>query len=111
LAISLHSFTGQQEGDVVWLRWESITEDGAQRYRIERSIDLRSWQEIGELPARGTPSVYTFADRELPAQVGSVFLSALGRERGRQGAKLWSRRGGIRGEAACADSANHFTFR
>ena len=73
LAISLHSFTGQQEGDVVWLRWESITEDGAQRYRIERSIDLRSWQEIGELPARGASSVYTFADRELPAQVGSVF--------------------------------------
>jgi hypothetical protein len=73
LAISLHSFTGQQEGDVVWLRWESITEDGAQRYRIERSTDLRSWQEIGELPARGASSVYTFADRELPAQVGSVF--------------------------------------
>ncbi len=73
LAITLESFSGAQEGEVVWLRWQSTAEEAGWHYRIERSTDLRSWQEIGVLPARGEPSSYSFADRFLPAQVGSVF--------------------------------------
>lgn len=74
LAVTLESFTAQQEeAGAVWVRWESVVEEGLRRYRIERSTNLQTWEQIGELPALGQPAQYAFPDKDLPARVGSVF--------------------------------------
>lgn len=57
----------------MWVRWESIVEEGLREYRLERSTDLQAWSEVGVIPAQGRPSQYAFADKEVPARVGSVF--------------------------------------
>ncbi|ANQ52183.2 T9SS type A sorting domain-containing protein [Flammeovirga sp. MY04] len=65
LPVELISFTGEIEGDEVTLKWATATEENASHYEIERSVDGRNYETIGEVNAAGNSNTlqnYTFID-------------------------------------------------
>ncbi|RYC69300.1 T9SS type A sorting domain-containing protein [Spirosoma sordidisoli] len=54
LPVSLLSFTAKPEGDRVQIAWSTAWERDASRFDIERSADLKEFETVGSVPARGT---------------------------------------------------------
>lgn len=54
LPVTLLSFTAKSEGDRVQLAWATTSERDADRFMVERSIDLREYVVVGEVAAKGT---------------------------------------------------------
>jgi len=63
LPVELMSFVAQQgEHNDVELNWRTAIEKNSEKFIIERSNDLQTIKEIGEIPSRGNYSTYTFFD-------------------------------------------------
>ncbi|MBB3699185.1 T9SS type A sorting domain-containing protein [Flammeovirga yaeyamensis] len=65
LPVELISFTGDINNDEVTLKWSTATEVNASHYEIERSVDGRNYEKIGEVNAAGNSNTlqnYTFID-------------------------------------------------
>ena len=58
----LTTFKASESGATNNLTWSSAHEDGGTTFHIERSADGKTYEEIGEMPARGSNSNYTFTD-------------------------------------------------
>jgi hypothetical protein len=54
LPVELLSFDGYQKGDAVLLKWRTASEENAEHYRIQRSIDGEDWEALGRVDAAGT---------------------------------------------------------
>jgi endonuclease/exonuclease/phosphatase family metal-dependent hydrolase len=63
LPIKLNYFTAEKNNEAVNLSWSSALESNSKEYRIERSVDGRSFIEIGTVHARGVASKYQFQDQ------------------------------------------------
>ena len=66
LPLALTSFTGQVEGSINVLRWETATEKDVHFHAVERSTDGIKWQEIGRKNGLANSSVttqYSLEDR------------------------------------------------
>lgn len=53
LPIELKHFTARAQNEVVRLDWASYTESNNERYVVERSIDGKNFEVIGEVPGAG----------------------------------------------------------
>lgn len=65
LPVQLRDFTAVREGKTARLRWNTVSEQNALRFSIERSEDGWRYQAIGTVQARGNsgdPSSYAFLD-------------------------------------------------
>lgn len=65
LPIELASFRGETLKDNNLLRWQTATEKNVEKYILERSLDGREWEKIGEVKATGNSSIvrsYSFND-------------------------------------------------
>lgn len=62
LPIELLSFTGNREGTVNVLRWESASESGMREYVLERSLDGKNFVDVAHIPARNKASTYSYND-------------------------------------------------
>lgn len=63
LPVELVSFVAKQgEHNNVELNWRTAIEKNSEKFIIERSSDLQSIKEIGEISSRGNYSTYTFFD-------------------------------------------------
>ena len=74
LPIELASFTGQQQGEAINLRWETASEMNNDFFTLERSYDGNEFKQIGIIPGSGTtgqPVTYTFDD--YPAYTGIIY--------------------------------------
>ncbi len=70
LPIALSDFTAQARGQEALLNWETSTEENAQGFEIQRSVDGENWSRIGWLDAMGNSEElinYSFVDKD-PAQ-------------------------------------------
>jgi len=66
LPLELKSFTGQVQGNVNILNWETLTEKNVQSHLVERSVDGTRWSEIGTVAGKGDSQVsvkYSLEDR------------------------------------------------
>ncbi len=66
LPLELKSFTGQVQGNVNVLNWETLTEKNVRVHIVERSIDGTRWTEVGQVAGKGDSQVsvkYTLEDR------------------------------------------------
>lgn len=66
LPIELLSFTGQEYGKGIMLRWATGSENGSSHFSVRRSTDLASWRLVGVVGAAGasmTPRQYELLDR------------------------------------------------
>ncbi|MCX7606906.1 MAG: hypothetical protein N2170_06555 [Bacteroidia bacterium] len=73
LPVLLESFDATLEGGEVYIRWQSAEERGISRYQVERSGDLRRWEPVGFLPARGQASSYELKDGSFPSGYASLY--------------------------------------
>jgi hypothetical protein len=69
LPIKIKSFTAQAQSDnSVLLRWVSVFEANSSKFVIQKSLDGRSFSDVGEVKAAGNSAStlnYTFNDRQL----------------------------------------------
>jgi hypothetical protein len=66
LPVELLSFTGQEYGDGILLKWSTGSENGSSHFSVRRSTDLSSWRLIGVVGAAGvsqTIQQYSLVDR------------------------------------------------
>ncbi len=66
LPLELKSFTGQVQGSMNVLNWETLTEQNVQTHIVERSADGLRWTEVGRVNAKGNSQVsakYSLEDR------------------------------------------------
>lgn len=79
LPVELTSFTGETRDDKNILHWRTLSEENTDRFIIERSIDGRNWQPIGEKKAVGNSTVlqsYSFVD-SAPLEKGYYRLRVI----------------------------------
>ncbi len=69
LPVTLIDFNGQKDKESVLLRWYATQETSFKKYVIERSIDGRTFNAVGEVEGRNLAN-YSFTDTDLPR--GSV---------------------------------------
>ncbi|SEP95109.1 fibronectin type III domain-containing protein [Neolewinella agarilytica] len=62
MPVSLSSFTAMTDQDKVVLSWATASENGTDRFVIERQVESAAFSEIGSVPAAGNPSDYQFTD-------------------------------------------------
>ena len=64
LPVTFTSFTGQNTGNINYLRWEVENEYDLLRYELERSLDGISFQTIGNVVSRNStnPTAYNYND-------------------------------------------------
>ena len=65
LPVELLAFTAEAEGPAARLRWTTVSEKNSARFEVERSVNGKQFERIGEEPAQGTkasPTSYTFLD-------------------------------------------------
>ncbi|WP_281614579.1 T9SS type A sorting domain-containing protein [Flammeovirga sp. SubArs3] len=65
LPVELISFSATMVDDAVTLKWSTASEINCERFIIEKSLDKKSWTEIGNQSGQGTTfttSEYTFID-------------------------------------------------
>ena len=71
LPVTLVAFTAQAvPGPAVQLRWQTATEQAADHFEVERSLDGTSFTRLATLPAAGTSPTrqdYAYRDAALPA--------------------------------------------
>ncbi|GAA4432054.1 hypothetical protein GCM10023091_03600 [Ravibacter arvi] len=76
LPVTLISFNAKVVENNAQLEWQTASEDNAAHFDIERSLDARSFQKIGEVTATGnsnTPQRYNFTDHSLGNQLQTVY--------------------------------------
>lgn len=72
LPVTLVSFRAVAQGGAALLSWAVVQESGLRYYQVERSLDGRGFQPVGQVAARGGASLsYTFSDNTLAQAVGS----------------------------------------
>ncbi|WP_020569668.1 DUF5060 domain-containing protein [Neolewinella persica] len=70
LPVTLTDFSGRAEKTTAILNWSTATENGADRFIVERSLDGRSFHQIGEVGAAGNTTAttnYDFKDESTTA--------------------------------------------
>jgi len=67
LPLELLTFKGSLQNDETFLQWETANETNTSHFAVERSVDGRSFDGIGSVPANGnsTANKYSFADNEV----------------------------------------------
>jgi hypothetical protein len=76
LPVELAAFEAQQQGTAVQLNWRTASEKNSARFEVERSLDGRSFEQIGTVSAAGNSTAvrtYAFADRQLPTHSGNCY--------------------------------------
>jgi uncharacterized delta-60 repeat protein len=77
LPVELTAFTATAEGpQTVRLAWVTASERNSARFEVERSLDGRSFQTIGTVPAAGSSSTrrtYSLPDQQLPAGASPLY--------------------------------------
>jgi hypothetical protein len=66
LPVELVLFTGEKQGQVVLLNWETATENNCSYFTIERSTNGLTFEDIGRVTGNGTstqPHAYTLTDQ------------------------------------------------
>ncbi len=64
--VELLSFTGQEHGSGIELKWATGSENGSSHFTVRRSTDLVSWRLVGIVGAAGVsvvPQSYSLVDR------------------------------------------------
>jgi hypothetical protein len=67
LPVTLSGFRGEYRNGVTLLNWSTASEQSADRFEIEKSIDSRNFATIGSVKAQGTTStgaMYNYTDQE-----------------------------------------------
>ncbi|WP_353718763.1 T9SS type A sorting domain-containing protein [Dyadobacter sp. 676] len=75
LPVTLASFDALREGNAVALKWATTEEMNAARFEVERSLNGKSWDKIGDVAARGESTVrveYSFVDIQ-PAEGENLY--------------------------------------
>jgi hypothetical protein len=57
LPITLLSFTGEAKEGKAHLSWQTASEESNDHFRIERSVDLSSWEVVGRVDGAGTSHI------------------------------------------------------
>ncbi len=71
LPVTLVSFRAVAQGSAALLNWVVVQESGISHYQVERSLDGRSFQPVGQVAARGGASLsYSFRDNTLAQAAG-----------------------------------------
>lgn len=76
LPVTLVDFTAQAEGAAARLRWTTATELNNARFTVERSLDGRTFTQVGTVAGAGTSATrhdYTLLDTQLPAGVSLLY--------------------------------------
>jgi hypothetical protein len=76
LPVELSVFTAEVNGRAVRLAWTTASEKNSAHFEIERSLDGRSFERIGEVAAQGnttSPTGYTFRDSQTPKSPTLVY--------------------------------------
>ena len=66
LPVSLTSFTGKYDNGAALLHWSTASEQGTDRFDVERSLDAHEFVTVGSVTASGytiTATDYNFSDR------------------------------------------------
>ena len=74
LPVTLTYFTGNQEGDMIQLRWQTASEINNDFFTLERSFDAKTFVPIGRVEGKGNTSektTYSFTD--YPGVSGLVY--------------------------------------
>ena len=66
MPVKLSDFTATKKENTVQLNWKTLSETNFSGFNIERSIDGKNFETIGNIVAKGTASEYTFVDNKLP---------------------------------------------
>jgi len=79
LPLHLLTFKGSLQNNVTQLEWETTNEVNTSQFVIERSLDGRSFQQIGATPAKNNNSKnkYSFIDYEAMRQSSSILYYRL----------------------------------
>lgn len=64
-ATILEDFTVTPGNNRITIRWESASEIGLQRYKLERSVDGSPFVEIASIVPRGDHQIYQYIDTEI----------------------------------------------
>lgn len=76
LPVTLVGFTAQATGAAVQLNWNTSVELNNDRFEVERSLDGKQFQRIGQVRGGGTTNTgatYAFTDKALPAHAGTMY--------------------------------------
>ncbi|WP_051359756.1 T9SS type A sorting domain-containing protein [Adhaeribacter aquaticus] len=68
LPVTLASFTGANQGQVVELIWVTATEENNSYFQVERSTDGKTFSQIGQVAGKGTTKLqqtYSFTDKVI----------------------------------------------
>ncbi len=57
LPVELIDFTGQAVGEAVHLNWSTASERNSDYFLLERSTDSRTFEPLGQVPARGNSAI------------------------------------------------------
>lgn len=66
LPVTLTAFTVRAEGVIAWLQWSTAKETNSDRFEIERSLNGKSWEKLGEVLSHRESKIlerYEFWDR------------------------------------------------
>ncbi|MCX7834753.1 MAG: hypothetical protein N2450_01630 [bacterium] len=61
----LEDFTVTPGNNRIHVRWESSSEVGLQRYKLERSVDGSPFVEIASIQPRGDHQIYQYIDTDI----------------------------------------------
>ncbi len=76
LPVTLVSFDAKAVESNALLEWQTTSEENASHFEVERSLDARSFQKIGEVAAAGFSNGlqrYSFTDRSFGNQLQTVY--------------------------------------
>jgi hypothetical protein len=76
LPVVLLDFVAQPQGAAVQLAWHTASEKNSARFDIERSLDGRTFRQLGAVAAQGTTSrthSYSFRDAQLPGGTATLY--------------------------------------
>lgn len=68
LPVHFIAFTVLRKSNDAWLQWSTMTEQGVVTFEVERSLDGRTWETAGSVPAAGNSQSiqqYSFTDRNV----------------------------------------------
>jgi hypothetical protein len=67
LPLTLLNFTDKADKQTALLTWQTAKERSVANFDIEKSLDGKTFEKIGELKANNTPSVYSAFDNDFTA--------------------------------------------
>ena len=77
LPIKLSSVSAHNQGTVNVVKWSTATEEKGQIFNIERSIDGRTFTQIGAAKANGKASDYSFTDEKAVTGINYYRIQAV----------------------------------